>query len=104
MDIRKRIHQARALRWLLPAILAVPFALAQQPMTLTVRVDQPGAKINPMFYGLMTEEIDFSYDGGLYAELIRNRTMRDNAQKPDHWSVAKYGGGEATIALDNDPV
>ena len=80
------------------------FLSAQQPVTLTVRADQPGVKIDPMFYGLMTEEINFSYDGGLYAELIRNRTFRDNAQNPVNWSVAKYGGGEGSIALENNPV
>ena len=58
----------------------------------------------PIFYGLMTEEINFSYDGGLYAELIRNRTFRDNPQSPVNWSVAKYGGGEGAISLDNSPV
>jgi hypothetical protein len=77
---------------------------AQQPVTLTVRVDQPGVKIDPLFYGLMTEEINFSYDGGLYAELIRNRTFRDNAQNPVNWSVVKYDGGEGTIALEKDAV
>src|SRR5262245_20243770 len=66
-------------------VLGAIIALAQQPVTLTVRVDQPGPKIDPIFYGLMTEEINFSYDGGLYAELIRNRTMRDDAQNPVHW-------------------
>jgi alpha-N-arabinofuranosidase len=80
------------------------FLSAQQPVTLTVRVDQPGVKIDPLFYGLMTEEINFSYDGGLYAELIRNRTFRDNAQNPVNWSVVKYDGGEGTIALVDDPV
>jgi len=52
------------------AILAVAgsFLLAQQPVTLTVNVDRPGIKIDPIFYGLMNEEINFSYDGGLYAE------------------------------------
>src|SRR5262245_65907897 len=80
------------------------FAVAQEPVTLTVRVDQPGAKIDPIFYGLMTEEINFSYDGGLYAELIRNRTFRDNPKDPMHWSVVKYGGGEGTIALDDSQV
>lgn len=78
--------------------------LAQQPLTLTVNVDRPGAKIDPIFYGLMTEEINFSYDGGLYAELVRNRTFRDNAQAPDHWSVVKDDGADATIALDDAPV
>src|SRR5499427_7231298 len=76
------------------------FLLGQQPVTLTIRANQPGAKIDPIFYGLMTEEINFSYDGGLYAELIRNRTFRDDAQTPVHWSVV--GGG--SIALQNDAV
>ncbi len=73
---------------------------AQSPVTLTVQADRPGPTLNPMFYGLMTEEINFSYDGGLYAELIRNRTLRDDAQSPDHWSLVNDGGAEATMALD----
>ena len=52
----------------------------------------------------MTEEINFAYDGGLYAELIRNRTFRDNAQTPVNWSVVNDGGGEGAIALENAPV
>src|SRR5689334_22215178 len=85
---------------ILAALLAFTLPQAQQPVTLTVRVDQPGAKIDPIFYGLMTEEINFSYDGGLYAELIRNRTFRDDPKNPVHWSPVKYGGGDGTIALD----
>src|SRR5512134_1319101 len=77
---------------------------AQSPLTLTVQVDRPGTKIDPIFYGLMTEEINFSYDGGLYAELIRNRTFRDNPKAPDHWSLVKDGSGEGSIALENAPV
>src|SRR6185295_19268638 len=90
------------------AMTALPvcavLTLGQQPATLTVRVDQPGARIDPIFYGLMNEEINFSYDGGLYAELIRNRTFRDNAQDPVNWSVAKYRGGEGSIALEDATV
>src|SRR5712675_111873 len=85
-------------------VIAVSMLLAQQPVTLTVRVDQPGAKIDPIFYGLMNEEINFSYDGGLYAELIRNRTFRDDVQNPVNWSVAKYNGGDGSISLDKTPV
>lgn len=87
---------------LLP-VLAVPRLGAQQPVTLTVNVDRPGVRIPADFYGLMTEEINFSYDGGLYAELIRNRTFRDDPAQPVHWSVAK-DGGEGTIALEHAPV
>lgn len=89
---------------IIATILATLLPLRQQPVTLTVRVDQPGARIDPIFYGLMTEEINFAYDGGLYAELIRNRTFRDEAQNPVHWSVAKYGGGAASITLEDTTV
>jgi hypothetical protein len=37
---------------------------AADPGKIVVQVDKPGAKIGPMFYGLMTEEINYSYDGG----------------------------------------
>ena len=52
------------------------------------------------FYGLMTEEINHSYDGGLYAELIRNRAFLDDAETPVHWSVVTMMARGATIALD----
>ena len=90
------------MRKLIVAVFLVASVFAQAPQTvrLTVNVDQPGAKIDPIFYGLMTEEINFSYDGGLYAELIRNRTFKDDAQTPVHWSAV--GGG--SIVLENDTV
>ena len=76
---------------LLVAILASPgsvatspqaSAAAQSPVALVVNVDQPGARLDPIFYGLMTEEINYSYDGGLYAELIRNRIFQDRPIAP----------------------
>jgi alpha-L-arabinofuranosidase len=50
---------------------------AAGPGKIVVQADKPGAKINPMFYGLMTEEINYSYEGGLYGELIQNRIFRN---------------------------
>jgi len=47
--------------------------------TLDVEVNKPGVAVPPSFYGLMTEEINHSYDGGLFAELIQNRTFQDPA-------------------------
>src|SRR2546430_3584203 len=58
-------------------LLCVGRGLAADPGTIVVHVDQPGAKIHPLFYGIMTEEINFSYDGGLYGELIQNRIFKN---------------------------
>src|SRR5206468_9196815 len=59
---------------------------AQNPK-LTLDFTKPGASVSPTLYGLMTEEINHSYDGGLYAELIRNRIFKDNPAKPEGWSL-----------------
>src|SRR5579862_1354840 len=76
-------------------------ARAADPGRLTVRVDQPGVKISPMLYGLMTEEINHSYDGGIYAELIRNRSFKDDPNQPTHWGLVQDGGGTGAIDLDS---
>jgi len=68
--------------------LAISGAMAQTPR-LTLDLSTSGAKVSPMLYGLMTEEINHSYDGGLYAELIRNRIFKDNPTKPEGWSLVQ---------------
>ena len=83
------------------SILALPVATPAEPAwQLTVHVDQPGPRINPGFYGLMTEEINHAYDGGLYAELIHNRVFQDDPHLPTHWSLVQDGGGAGTLSLD----
>jgi len=74
---------------------------AQGPASITLNIDKPGAAVSPQLYGLMTEEINYSYDGGLYAELIRNRIFKDNPKAPDHWAAIQEGDAKATINLDN---
>ena len=103
---RLPLRSVLAFAAVVPGFLGLPggAARAQQPVTLTVKVDQPGPRIDPLFYGLMTEEINFSYDGGLYAELIRNRAFRDDPKTPVNWSVVKDGGGEGTISLEQNSV
>lgn len=73
--------------------------------TVTVNTSTPAGTVSPRLYGLMTEEINFSYDGGLYGELVRNRAFMNNAGSPDHWSVMNDSGATATRALDaNTPL
>ncbi len=50
----------------------------------------------------MTEEINHAYDGGLYAELLQNRSFQDDTSSPKHWSLACAEGAQATLALDRE--
>src|ERR1035438_8082333 len=67
----------------------------------TVDAGRSAGNVSPRLYGLMTEEINHSYDGGLYAELIQNRAFQDDASKPVHWSAVSGDQSAATIALDS---
>ena len=62
--------------------LATAARLCAAPATLTVEVDKPGHAISPMLYGIFFEDINCSADGGIYAELVRNRNFEDS-DKPD---------------------
>ncbi len=43
--------------------------------TFTVDVSKNGPEIQPDMYGVFFEDINFGADGGLYAELIKNRSF-----------------------------
>lgn len=56
------------------AILLVEVSSSAAP-TITVQADKPGAQINPAMWGIFFEDINFGADGGLYAELVKNRSF-----------------------------
>src|SRR5476649_2315040 len=67
---------------------------------LNIDASKVTAHVSPTLYGLMTEEINYSYEGGLYGELIQNRIFRDDAKEAKHWAVVQDTGGTAAISLD----
>jgi len=81
-------------------ILLTTSAAHSQPATLKIDTSKPVSKVSPELYGLMTEEINYSYDGGLYAELVRNRTMRADWSGVPHWYLVELGNSSASIAGD----
>jgi len=83
---------------LLLAALSGSAAGAPAP-SLQIDLSQPGFPVSPTFYGMMTEEINHAYDGGLYAELVQNRSFKDDPNGPAHWSLVSAGNSN-TIALD----
>jgi alpha-L-arabinofuranosidase len=55
------------------AVTATTITPNAQPAKISVAVDQPGAQLNPAMWGIFFEDINFGADGGLYAEMVKNR-------------------------------
>jgi alpha-N-arabinofuranosidase len=82
------------------ASVFVPIALTAQGPSLSIQADHPTAKVSPMLYGLMTEEINFSYDGGLYGELVRDRVPGRGFGGLSRWQMVARGNSTVNISLD----
>ncbi len=85
---------------LLASALAASVLHGQPSAALKVELNRPRAAVSPIFYGLMTEEINYSYDGGLYAELIRNRTFRSDWTGILNWFLIEKGAASAKVSVD----
>lgn len=68
--------------------------IANAQVVINIDANKRGALISPTHYGIFYEDINHAADGGLYAELIRNRSFEDDA-KPVNWDVV----GDAKISL-----
>jgi alpha-L-arabinofuranosidase len=65
---------------LLFILLLVPFFTncnikAQKVLEISVQSDKPGSEIQPAMWGVFFEDINFAADGGIYAELVKNRSF-----------------------------
>jgi alpha-L-arabinofuranosidase len=68
--------------------------------TLTVDAAKPQHTVSPLLWGIFFEDINCSADGGLHAELVRNRNF-ENAAEPEHWSAVKAGSAEVRLSVDS---
>ena len=53
-------------------------AIAQSPV-INIQADQRIAAVSPTMWGLFFEDINFAADGGVYAEMVKNRSFEFNA-------------------------
>lgn len=62
---------------LLSCIIAASSLLGAyaQPHTFDVNTKKVGAKVQPTMYGIFFEDINYAADGGLYGELVKNRSF-----------------------------
>ncbi len=77
---------------------------AQAPVTLQVDAGKPYAPIQPTMWGIFFEDINFAADGGIYAEMIKNRSfefadpkMGWQEHKSDRFSLNRESGSMTII-------
>ena len=70
-------------------------AITQAQVKIDVDVNNSGAKVSPCLYGIFYEDINHAADGGLYAELIRNRSFEDDEKEACSWNT--YNGAKMHI-------
>ena len=105
-----KLHQMRlpSFRGLLIVVLGIlsfvlPIAAISQnnpAASLLIHADKLGPRISPNLYGIFFEEINCAGDGGLYAELIRNRSFEESST-PEHWRMIKEGMVDAEMTVDS---
>ena len=84
---------------LLLFMLCVLFSPALAQVSFEFTSAQRGPLIGSLHYGIFYEEINHGGDGGLYAELIRNRSFEDNTRNPDFWQ--KLGNVKPELVTTN---
>ncbi|MCC6279836.1 MAG: alpha-L-arabinofuranosidase, partial [Saprospiraceae bacterium] len=86
-----------ALLYLLASCIAIQ---AQAPAVFKVDVAHPGADISPSMWGLFFEDINMGADGGLYSELVKNRSF-EFFKPMMGWKEAKKDWASSKILLVN---
>src|SRR5262245_39390810 len=84
---------------------AVP--TADRDVLVTVQTRDPGRPISPDLVGIFFEDINYAADGGLYAELVQNRSFEYQATEQLTWSpvtaweLATRDDGRGSLTLEN---
>ena len=92
------MNKSPIFRWGATLAMAVCMLSAPAQVTLDIDAGRRGPAIGERHYGLFFEEINHAGDGGLYAELIHNRSFEDNAANPDKW----WAVGEADMSVTTE--
>ncbi|HEX8460037.1 MAG TPA: carbohydrate binding domain-containing protein, partial [Segetibacter sp.] len=73
---------------------------AQSNKNIIVKANQPAATIQPTMYGIFFEDINFGADGGLYGELVKNRSFEFSTPLMG-WKVLKTPNDSSSILFVN---
>ncbi len=81
--------------------------LSAQPVDVELKVNNSPMPISPDLYGIFFEDINYAADGGLYAELVQNRSFEysrgDNKDwnSLSYWKLTSETPSSASIAIES---
>ena len=76
---------------------------AQETKVYNITADKVTAQISPTMYGIFFEDINMAADGGVYAELVKNRSFEFNTALAGWQQQQKNGGsGKISVISRND--
>ncbi len=83
-----------------------PNTAVKSEYLLQINAKEKGVDISETLYGLFFEDINFAGDGGLYAELIKNRSFEYGEERANQGALHGYKQlGESVLAIENsDPI
>lgn len=113
---------------LIGVALAAQLVVAAQTQVVTIRTDKTIAEVQPTMYGVFFEDINFGADGGIYAELVKNRSFeffkpmmgwkvlgktqtegdlvvqnrKDAPSNPRYLRVTMHNNKKSTLGLNNE--
>ena len=92
---------------LVGTLLLAASAAYADPIRLTVQAGESGKPISPHLIGIFFEDLNYAADGGLYAELVQNRSFEYSpTEQPSwhplsFWELQKRGGGDGSVSVAN---
>lgn len=89
------------------AMWAGVVSCSAQTAVVTIQAGAAGKPISPHLFGVFFEDLNYAADGGLYAELIQNRSFEYSpTEQPDwhplkFWDEVKRGGADGYLRVED---
>jgi len=74
---------------------------AAEPLVWTIDTAGSGPVVSPVMHGIFFEDINYAADGGLYSELVENRSF-EHKNGMHAWTETKRGQATGTTSLEAD--
>src|SRR4029078_8098999 len=97
---KKKVKTILLVFFCIRILLPANFSNAQSNVPFIVKADQIKGPVQPTMWGIFFEDINLAADGGVYAELVKNRSFEFAAPMMG-WKEQKREGGNGSVLVIN---